>query len=129
LFSAEYRGQEISGISLIEDKPNIKTITIYSKRVVTEDKETYKIIAQATRRIVWEICLWAKKEGFRLFDLGSINLDDPVKAGVTEFKLSFGGEVIPEYTFIYKSIHFAFFENLVSIKVLFKKILFILKLA
>ncbi len=122
LFSASYEGKEISGISLVESHPYVRTITIYSRRLSTSDKETYKIIAQASRRIVWEICLWAKKEGFKMFDLGSINLIDPAKAGITDFKASFGGDVINEYTYIYKSTPFIFFEKFVVVILFLKKL-------
>lgn len=122
LFSASYKGEQISGISLVESHPYIRTITIYSKRLSVEDKEMYKIIAQASRAIVWQICLWAKKEGFIIFDLGSINTVDLAKAGITDFKLSFGGDVMPEYTYIYKSKIFSFFEKFVFIKNFIKNI-------
>lgn len=127
LFNAAYRGKEISGISLVESHPYVRTITIYSKRLATDDKETYKIIAQATRRIVYEICLWAKKEGFTMFDLGSINVVDPAKAGITDFKLSFGGDVMPEYTYIYKSRLFGLFEKLVYFKIIALRFWYLVK--
>ena len=124
LFTASYKREQISGISLVESFPNIRTITIYSKRLNVDDKELYKIIAQSSRALVYKICLWAKEEGFKMFDLGSINTVDPKKAGITDFKLSFGGEIIPEYTYIYKSNSFIFFERFATIKVVLKRILF-----
>ena len=110
LFTACYKGSPISGVSVIESEHYLRTITIFSKRLDIEDKELYKLTAWSTRRIMWEICVWGKKKGFTSFDLGSINLVDPKKAGVTEFKMAFKGDIINEYTYIYKSTFFKIFE-------------------
>ncbi len=123
LFAAYYKDSPISGVSVIESGHYIRTITIFSKRLDIEDKKLYKLTAWSTRRIMWEICLWGKKEGFTSFDLGSVNLVDPKKAGISDFKLSFGGGTMPEYTHIYKSNTFAFFEKLAMLKNQIKKII------
>jgi len=48
-------------------------------------------IGYATRRLVWEICLFGKSHGYAHIDLGGIDLEDAEKRGVATFKQSFQG--------------------------------------
>ena len=67
-----------------------------SKHIVSfrkESKENAKIASMATRALVRAICSYAKALGYKKLDLGGISLDDSKKAGILDFKMSFGGTV------------------------------------
>jgi hypothetical protein len=126
-FGILYEGDLISGMYVIASLDRLRIRSIFSKRLVTEDKEMYKIISNATRRVMWDICRWGKLNGFQSLDLASVNFTNPATASITKFKMSFGGDVIPEYTYTYKSRAFAFFEHFVSIKLVALKLLRVIK--
>jgi len=115
-FSAYYGGNFISAIYVIDQYPYLRIRSIFSKRLEAEDKELYKIISNASRRLVWEICQWGRKNNFKSLDMASVNFNNPKTANITKFKMSFGGEVVSEYTYEYKSEMFKIFEKWVFIK-------------
>ncbi len=123
-FGAYYRGQLISGIYLMDCRPYLRIRSIFSVRLQQDDPELYKIISNASRRLIWEICLWGKQAGFESLDLASVNFKNPKTANITKFKMSFGGDVVPEYTYSYSSPLYHLFERLVKLKkfvLIFKK--------
>lgn len=92
-----------------------------SKHIVSRRKEMGEdkaVAAHATRRLTWEICMYAKKQGYRFLDLGGIDLSDPAKKGVAEFKLSFGGEIKDVYIYRYETVAFKILRRILH---LFKK--------
>jgi len=122
-FGAYYKKELISLILCFDSFPYLRARSICSKRLETEDKEKYKIISNATRRLVYEICKYGTEHSYKLFDLGSMpaDLNNPKKAGIAAFKGAFGGKLEDEYTYTYKSESYKFFEKLVSVKLfLFK---------
>jgi hypothetical protein len=119
-FSASYDRQIISAISVSESFPRLRVHAIFSQRTTIEDKTVYRIIANSTRRIMWEICQWGHANGFVSLDLAFMNLEDPAKKGVTAFKMSFGGKTMPSYIYMYKSRGFTFFERFASVKLFLK---------
>lgn len=122
LFSAYYKDEIVSGIFVYESGHYLRIRSIFSKRLVTKDKKIYRIIANSSRRIMWEVCLWGKKNGYYSLDLASVNFKNPKTANITEFKMSFGGDIVTEYTYIYKSKLFSFFEKFVAVKLLILRI-------
>lgn len=124
LFSAYFKDELISAIFVIESSKYLRIRSIFSKRLQAEDKEMYKIISNATRRIVWEICLWGKENGFHSLDLASVNFKNPKTANITKFKMSFGGNVVNEYTYVYKSKAFRALEKLATARVFIKKLIY-----
>lgn len=118
LFCAYFRGELISSVFVTESPSRLRIRSIFSKRLAVGDKETYKLISNATRRLVWEICRGGKERGFVSLDLASVNFNNPKTANITKFKMSFGGEVVNEYTYVYRSKLFLFFERLVILKIL-----------
>lgn len=123
-FGAYYKGALISGLYIIESSPYLRIRSIFSKRLgASDDKELYKIIGNSTRRLVWEVCLWGKKNNFTSLDLASVNFENPKTANITKFKMSFGGKVISEHTYIYKSDLFKFFEKFVFVKLFLYRLL------
>lgn len=123
LFCAYFRNELISAIFVMESPHYLRIRSIFSKRLTIEDKETYKLISNATRRLVWEICRWGKGRGFVSLDLASVNFNNPKTANITKFKMSFGGGVVNEYTYVYRSKTFLFFERLVTFKILATRLL------
>jgi hypothetical protein len=124
-FGAYYQDQLISGIYLMDCRPYLRIRSIFSLRLQQDDPELYKIISNASRRLIWEICLWGKQQGFQSLDLASVNFHNPKTANITKFKMSFGGEVVSEYTYSYSSPLYRLFERLVKLKKLalvFKKL-------
>lgn len=126
LFSAYYKGEMVSAIYITTSSSYLRIRSIFSKRLKVDDKDLRKIISNATRRVMWEICLWGKKNNFKSLDLASVNFKNPKTANITKFKMSFGGQVVNEYTHIYKSILFKNFERFVFVKIwMFRLINFI----
>lgn len=124
-FSAYYKGELISVILCFDSFPYIRARSICSKRLEIEDKEKYKVISNATRRLVYEICKYGKEHRYELLDLGSMpaDLEDKKKLGIAHFKGSFGGKLEDEYMYTYKSKLYRIFEKLVMIKLLVFKFL------
>jgi hypothetical protein len=117
-FCAYYKQELISLILCFDSFPYLRARSICSRRLETENKEKYRIISIATRRLVYEICKYGKEHNYQLFDLGSMpaDLNDPKKVGIAEFKSSFGAKLEDEYTYTYKSMVYKFFEKFVKIK-------------
>jgi lipid II:glycine glycyltransferase (peptidoglycan interpeptide bridge formation enzyme) len=50
--------------------------------------------------LLWEVLMHFKNLGFQTFDLGGVSLNrDSAAYPITQFKMSFGGEVIPFYNY------------------------------
>jgi len=126
-FGAYLDGELISGIYVMKSFPYLRIRSIFSKRLKTEDRDIYRIIGYATRRLVWEVCLWGKKNNFVTLDMASVNIHNPETESIAKFKMSFGKNLTPEYVYTYKSTLFALFEKTVLIKNFFKKTYFSLK--
>lgn len=120
-FGANFKNELISGIYVIKSYPYLRIRSIFSKRLEADDKELYKMIGYSTRRIVWNICLWGKQNGFVSLDMASVNINNPKTESIARFKMSFGKDLVPEYTYIYKTELFKLFEKVVFIKIFFKK--------
>jgi hypothetical protein len=123
-FGAYLNDEIISGIFVMKCFPYLRIRSIFSKRMVIEDKEFYKLVSNATRRVVWEACLWSKKNNYVSLDMASVNINNPKTLSIAKFKMSFGKELTPEYTYIYKTTLFAFFEKFVIFRLFLKRILF-----
>lgn len=66
-----------------------------------------KFVAHATRAVIWQLCEWASVRGRTLLDLGGANFSDPTKAGIVQFKQSFGGDLIEVSIYGYDTCAFA----------------------
>ena len=102
LFNAYWKGVLISTITCYDAKPYLRIQNIFSK-LAGKDKELRRITGYASRRLVYEICKYGNENGYTLLDMASANITDPAKAGITQFKSSFGGVLIDEYIYTYKS--------------------------
>ncbi len=120
-FSAYLKNELISNIGVIDvDGKILRVINISSKRLSKINKDKYKIISIASRRIVYEICKYGIENNFEKFDFCGINFEDPLKKGINDFKLGFGGETVSEYIYVYKGKAMKYFEKMFFLK----KILF-----
>jgi len=122
IFSAYYDGIPISAISIMSGSQHLRIRSIFSKRLEVENKEFYKTISNATRGIVWGLCKWGKENSFKSLDMASVNLDNPKTASIARFKMTFGGSLVNEHAYIYKSKMFHFFEHFVKIKSIFARL-------
>jgi hypothetical protein len=102
----------VYGLYLAESLPYIRIRSIFSKRLDVQDKEMIKIISYAGRRLIWESIRDAKKRGFLSYDFASVNRSNPKSEAIARFKLSFGGQVVPEYNYMYRSKMFKIFEKI-----------------
>src|SRR5262245_26541900 len=89
LFNAYWKGNMIVTMSFYDNGSYIRSKHIASSRkLMAKDA---KVVAHASRALTWEVCKWGKAHGRGIFDLGGINYTDASKAGIREFKRSFGG--------------------------------------
>jgi hypothetical protein len=106
-----YQGLDpIYGFYVVESFPYARIRSIFSKRLSVDDTETKKIISNGGRRLLLEICKDLKSRGFVSLDMASVNMDNPKTINISKFKMSFGGDVRKEYTYIYKGKVFTLFE-------------------
>lgn len=66
------------------------------------------IAGHATRRLIWELCMYGKSHGYRFIDLGGVNFREGEKKGVADFKMSFGGEIKDMHICRYETAPFRF---------------------
>src|SRR5215475_4871557 len=89
LFNAYWKENMILTMSFYDNGSYIRSKHIASSRKLMG--KDAKVVAHASRALTWEVCKWGKAHGRGLFDLGGINYMDASKAGIREFKQSFGG--------------------------------------
>ncbi|HEY4505501.1 MAG TPA: hypothetical protein VJG67_02325 [Candidatus Paceibacterota bacterium] len=122
VFSAYLDEEIISGVYVDSGGKDLRIRYIFSKRLKSFDPELYKTVGYASKRLIWEVCLWGKANGFRSLDMATVNLTDKEKEGIMKFKLSFGGDMADEYTYLYKSKLFRYSEKAALLKNYIKKI-------
>lgn len=96
LFTASFEGEYISGMSCYTGEDVVRVSRIYStKRINTNLAINGTIFGGAAKRLVIEICEYARNNGFKYVDLGGVDLSGNEKSGISEFKLSLGGKIVP----------------------------------
>lgn len=110
---AYVNGKPVYGLFTFESYPHLRVRSIFSQRLSTYTKDELKLISNAGRALMWHAMLEAKAKGFETFDLAVVNFEDPKKENLRRFKLSFGGDVMPEYTYMYRAPIFRFFESMI----------------
>ncbi len=126
-FGAFYKKKIISLIICYDCFPYLRARAISSLRFYASnknDKALYNIISYSSRRLIYEVCLWGRKNKYLHFDLGSINPNDEDKKNLYNFKSKFGGKIEKEYTYIYKSFLFSVFEKIVIFKLFFSRFIY-----
>jgi hypothetical protein len=123
--AAIFKNQMISAVSFCETGLNIIRVkSISSLRLETEDVIFKKIISLSSRRVIWEICQYGKQRDCRFVDLAYVSLTG-LRSGIDHFKLSFGGEIIDDYTYIYKSYKYLFMEHFLFLVLKIKKVYYL----
>ncbi len=103
---AYFAGELLYGFYVIESFPYARIRSIFSKRLSVEDKDMLKIISNSGRRLLWEVCQNLKERDFVFLDMASVNMENPKTISIAKFKMSFGGEIVREYTYMYDSLLF-----------------------
>lgn len=95
VFSASYRGHLVSGMSCYGNEKRLRVGRIYSnKRSKKSETLNNTLYGSAAKRIVVEICKYGIERGYESLDLGGVDLSPGSKSGITQFKLSLGGEIV-----------------------------------
>ena len=111
-FNAYLYDEMIVTMSFYDNGEIIRAKHIASIR--KEKTEDAKIVAHASRGLNWEVMKWGKANGRKIFDLGGIT-DDPAKAGIREFKQSFGGDEVDIYMYRYTTRLFTFLKKILPL--------------
>lgn len=98
IFMAYLDGNPVCGHLLLRDVEIGRARLLYSASRRFDDRETARLSGTLNRFLHWhEICAY-REERFSAYDLGGIKED---KAdGITQFKMSFGGDVVKEHTYL-----------------------------
>jgi len=112
-FNAYYNDELITSVSCYDTGTILRL-----KHVVSVRKKKgfeSKIVGHATRRLIWELCLYGKKRGFHTLDLAGADFSDPTKKTIANFKNSFGGTITEGYIYRYETLIFRIFKKVVHI--------------
>lgn len=89
-----YKDELISGMTAYTEKDFLRIGRIFTRRKSNKYENLQQVVFScASRRLVIEMTNIARTMGYSVLDLGGISLDDPTKAGITKFKLSFGSVI------------------------------------
>ena len=106
---SRYEGHSDTFVTYLDDRPVCGHVLLrdthigrarllFSASRRFDDRETAKLSGFLNRFLHWhEICAY-REEGFGTYDLGGIRQDR--SDGITQFKMSFGGEVVAEHTYL-----------------------------
>lgn len=115
-FIAYLDERPVCGHVLLRDTEIGRARLLYSASRRFDDRETARLSGTLNRFLHWrELCDY-REEGFRTYDLGGIQKDKT--NGITQFKMSFGGQIVREHTYLCAGIPLvgrtaqALFENL-----------------
>lgn len=102
-------GELVSGIYLIDTFPVLKIASIFSVRKQA-NVQNATLIGCVGKRLMYDICLWAKKGHYEYVDLAFFDENDETKAGIAKYKLGFGGDVVNEYMYEKKTVTIDFLK-------------------
>jgi len=89
----------LAAVAFIPAHPVLKVLTISSLRRESGDPQERNLIGYCTKRLIHELCVRAIYDGYESLDLAYINLTDPAKRGITDFKMGFGGVIRDEWQY------------------------------
>jgi hypothetical protein len=96
VISATFDDEMISAMSCYRTGDRLRLGRIFSKRSsLAKSDLPAQITGIAAKKIVAKFCQYGSEEGCSTLDLGGIDVYDPAKQGITNFKRSFGGEIVP----------------------------------
>ncbi len=97
-FMAYLDEKPVCGHVLLRDGEIGRARLLYSASRRFDDRETSRLCGNINRFLHWhEICAY-REQGFNNYDLGGIQEDKT--NGITQFKMSFGGQLIKEHTYL-----------------------------
>jgi hypothetical protein len=102
-------GELVSGIYLIDTSPVLKVVSIFSVRKQA-NVQNATLIGCVGKRLMYDVCLWAKKRHYEYVDLAFFDENDEIKAGIAKYKLGFGGDVVNEYMYEKKTMTIDFLK-------------------
>jgi hypothetical protein len=98
IFMAYLDGNPVCGHVLLRDVEIGRARLLYSASRRFDDRETARLSGTLNRFLHWhEICAY-REERFSAYDLGGIK--EGKADGITQFKMSFGGDVVKEHTYL-----------------------------
>lgn len=97
-FIAYLNGTAICGHIFLRDTVLRRARLLFSASKRFEDPEIAKACGLVNRFLHWREIRTYQSEGFEIFDFGGIREDQ--KDGITRFKMSFGGEILAENTYL-----------------------------
>lgn len=110
LFSAYDNSRMIVTMACYDTDKILRLKSIASLR--KENDVDPKVIGYASRRLIWEIIKFGKAHGYKSIDMGGVNFSEKEKVGIAQFKQSFGGTIVNEYTYRYRSLIFGIIRRL-----------------
>lgn len=117
--TASLNGRLLSAVTFFQSGTAIRVRSIFSLRLgarTDADKDLYKIVGYASKRLVYEVCRYGIAHGATVVDLASINLTDPEKEPIARFKSGFGADIGDEYQYLHSTPRFRFFEGLAAVR-------------
>lgn len=115
VFTALINGERIAGVTAYTEANMLRLGRIYSTRRTNDTEEISNLVSgSASKKLIYDFCLYAIENGYKFVDLGGIDLDDDGKAGIARFKQSFNPQLKDIKIARYYST--AFQENLPKIK-------------
>ena len=100
---ASYLDEVISCVSFLALSDLLRIRSISSKRLQTDDKEKKKIVSNSSRYVIWKLIEFGHEAGYSKLDMAYVSGGASEKLGIDAFKMGFGGEVVSDYTFSYRS--------------------------
>jgi hypothetical protein len=97
-FIAYLDEKPVCGHVLLRDAEIGRARLLYSANRRFEDREAARLSGMLNRLLHSHEIYAYRKEGFRIYDLGGIEEDR--SNGITQFKMSFGGEIVRENTYL-----------------------------
>ncbi|MGH7907920.1 MAG: hypothetical protein ACREP6_14950 [Candidatus Binataceae bacterium] len=97
-----YLDQEPAVVNLLLRDPEaarVREMLTASKRLQVDDKKTYRTMGNLSRLMHWENMCFYKEAGFEMYDWGGIRESND-NDGITEYKMSFGGDTVKENTYL-----------------------------
>jgi len=92
IFQGKYEDRTLEIVLLVHDGQTVKDF--YNVR--DESLKGSKVLNCIGSVLHWEILMYFKTLGYRTFDLGGVV---PSRPAIQDYKLSFGGKVIPTYSY------------------------------
>jgi hypothetical protein len=97
-FVAYLDERPVCGHVLLRDTEIGRARLLFSASRRFDDRETARLSGFLNRFLHWHEISAYRDEGFTTYDLGGIRQDS--RDGITQFKMSFGGEVVAEHTYL-----------------------------